>query len=345
MRTRQAKTNALLAMVTLYSLSLPACGNVGRSSAEDALADRGTTMDIDDLKRGFEASTADLDVPETAADAPAPDLPPDLQPEDLPAELTPDLGSEEVMDATPADIALFDEVSEPDKPSPCACDAAADCEEGLVCETELKVCVPSKCTGKSCANDEICDPYKGKCMPATIPDGAGIPCDSTAECPDGVSCPMVCNTYVGVCIDHDCCMDGCFPPKTCSPLLHTCANCFTDCDCPNGQKCGATTHTCAPCNEAIINFTQNNYPAFEFFEICVPDDMSEAVTALQAIQPEIYCGVAGGFAGCSDTETGCHGEFDYQPGIKKLTDECWAKICQMSMLEFVSKIGGGHFIE
>ena len=285
----------------------------------------------------------DLTVPDLAdlvpAELPATDLSADVPMTDLPSEVAPGDAMEVNPDLPPVDAG--DDVY---VPSPCFCDDATDCDEGLVCETEINLCVASKCIGKSCPGDQECDPYKGKCMPKELPPEAAIPCDTTDDCPQGINCPMVCNTYLGFCIEHDCCMDGCFPPKTCSPLLHTCANCFTDCDCEEGETCGANTYTCSSCDESKINFTQDNYPAYEFYEVCIPDGMADAIAALQQIQPGIYCGVAGVFVGCTGGEVGCHGEFEFQQGNKKLTDASWEEICAISALDSVSKIGGGHYV-
>ena len=90
---------------------------------------------------------------------------------------------------------------------------------------------------------------------------------------------------------------------------------------------------------------QSNDAQFEFYELCVASGgTSEA--ALQVIDPSLYCGVSGIFAGCKATnEVGCHGDLDYAtPGAKAISDAGWATLCTLSLLEDVRVIEGGYWL-
>jgi len=84
---------------------------------------------------------------------------------------------------------------------------------------------------------------------------------------------------------------------------------------------------------------------YEFYEVCVNKKVADAEKQLQAIDKTIYCGVVGGFAKCDQTyEIGCHGDLDFDDETKTISDWKWGQICEISKLNFVTKIGGGHWL-
>ena len=93
-----------------------------------------------------------------------------------------------------------------------------------------------------------------------------------------------------------------------------------------------------------LAFDQDNTPQYEFYELCVPKDSAEAVSAVQALDPSLYCGLAGAFAGCDATENGCHGDLAFEAGTKTLTPAKWTQIKALSLLDVVSRIGGGYWL-
>lgn len=100
----------------------------------------------------------------------------------------------------------------------------------------------------------------------------------------------------------------------------------------------------AECNFDKLELTQDNPKMYEFYELCIPDNLPAIEDQLKLIDPTLYCGVAGGFAGCTVGETGCHGDLKFEQGTKKITDQKWHQLCQLSLITLVSTIGGGHFI-
>ena len=227
--------------------------------------------------------------------------------------------------------------------SQCECSYHHECADSDVCETEAGRCVPDLCWQVDCPDGQWCDPYKSdQCFGP--PPGPLYSCDTNADCPAGGMCESVCNTMTGFCEESMCCVADCM--GSCSALMQACYNCLSDCDCLYGQQCNTNTHQCASCNMDKLKLTQDNPQMFEFYELCAPADMAGLAQQVQAIDPSLYCGVVGGFAGCkTGVETGCHGDLSYQPGTKQLTDIKWQQLCQLSMLPFVSTIGGGHFVD
>jgi hypothetical protein len=100
----------------------------------------------------------------------------------------------------------------------------------------------------------------------------------------------------------------------------------------------------AECNFDKLELTQDNPEMYEFYELCIPDNLPAVEDQLKLIDPTLYCGVAGGFAGCTAGETGCHGDLEFEQGTKAITDSKWHQLCQLSLKPPVSTIGGGHFI-
>jgi hypothetical protein len=158
----------------------------------------------------------------------------------------------------------------------------------------------------------------------------------------------VCNTKLGYCEPNLCCTAKCTAGTTCSPLLGQCVGCLSDCQCLGlGSTCDAVTQQCSGCQAEKFKMTQDNPQMYEFYELCVLKSAGDKTADLKAIDESIYCGVAGNFVGCDKaTETGCHGDLDYVGvGNPSITNAKWQQLCQMSMFDFVTKIGGGHFVE
>ena len=99
----------------------------------------------------------------------------------------------------------------------------------------------------------------------------------------------------------------------------------------------------AGCQEDKINFTPDNEPMYELYEVCIPEGDASAVAAVQAIDPDMSCGFGGFFAKCADNEVGCNGALETGPD-KVVTEGQWKQICLLSILDAVSKIGGGHYL-
>ena len=101
------------------------------------------------------------------------------------------------------------------------------------------------------------------------------------------------------------------------------------------------------CDTAKINFTPENRPQYDFYEVCIPRISPRPLEGLlKSVDPSIYCGVAGVFAHCDrTTEIGCHGDLEFVPGSKRITPQKWSQICTLSRFDFVSRIGGGHWVQ
>ena len=102
-----------------------------------------------------------------------------------------------------------------------------------------------------------------------------------------------------------------------------------------------------PCDGTKLQLDQTNAAQYEFYELCIPNtDVAAVEAALKGIDASLYCGVAGGFAGCAAaTETGCHGDLAFDGAEKRITDAKWAQLCLLSQQPAVSTIGGGHFVD
>jgi hypothetical protein len=95
-----------------------------------------------------------------------------------------------------------------------------------------------------------------------------------------------------------------------------------------------------------LTFDQDNTPLYEFYELCVKKNAPDVEAMVQAIDPTLYCGVGGVFAGCDpSTEVGCHGDLDYVSGSKVLTDAKWAQLKALSLLDAVTRVAGGHYVQ
>ena len=102
----------------------------------------------------------------------------------------------------------------------------------------------------------------------------------------------------------------------------------------------------AGCDRSKLRMSQDNPEMYEFYELCVPTRIEDPLPLLHAIDPSPYCGVAGVFVGCDRTsEVGCHGDLDYVAGSRRISDEKWAQLCALSLLDAVTRIGGGHFVQ
>lgn len=230
--------------------------------------------------------------------------------------------------------------------SQCVCNDKFDCSIHHVCEMEAHRCVVNKCMLKQCGEGEWCDPYTGDCY--LPPPGVLYACETTDDCPGGPGgCGMVCNPYIGFCQSGNCCVMFC--AGYCSDLMQACYQCLSDCDCFGpGETCDPVNLQCvvADCDLSKFNFNQSNAPAYEFYEVCVPKDLDGPLMVLKDIDPSIYCGVSGAFAKCdADMETGCHGDLAFEPPTSKfISDAKWDQLCAISQLDFVSKIGGGHWL-
>ena len=100
------------------------------------------------------------------------------------------------------------------------------------------------------------------------------------------------------------------------------------------------------CDTSKLRLTQANPEMYEFYELCVPAELSDPAAGLRIVDPTLYCGVAGVFVGCDRaSEVGCHGELTYVPGSRRISDTKWAQLCALSLRDEVSRIGGGHFVQ
>jgi hypothetical protein len=122
------------------------------------------------------------------------------------------------------------------------------------------------------------------------------------------------------------------------------------CDCPGSPEMAVCKGgSCASCNQNKLLLTQANPEKYEFYELCIPKDYDldggSPQEAVKAIDPSLYCGVAGNFAKCDpQTEEGCHGDLAFVPDSKKIADAKMLQLCSLSNLSFVSRIAGGHFL-
>jgi|GEM_PF-3552596 len=92
-------------------------------------------------------------------------------------------------------------------------------------------------------------------------------------------------------------------------------------------------------------FDQDNPAKFEFYELCVKKDAADLEATVQAVDPTLYCGVAGVFAGCHELdEVGCHGDLEFVGDTKVLTPAKWAELKALSLLDIVARIGGGYWL-
>jgi hypothetical protein len=106
------------------------------------------------------------------------------------------------------------------------------------------------------------------------------------------------------------------------------------------------TTTNITCDPSKMGFTQANDAFYEFYEICIDQDASdEAQEVLFEIDPSLYCGVSGAFAGCSGSiHLGCHGDLEFVGATKEITEAKWAQLCALSIQDSVHIIGGGYWV-
>jgi hypothetical protein len=94
-----------------------------------------------------------------------------------------------------------------------------------------------------------------------------------------------------------------------------------------------------------LQLGQDNPQMYEFYELCIQKDGIDPVPELKAIDPTIYCGVAGAFAKCSPGfEVGCHGDLDFVGATKQITPEKWAQLKKLSLVPWVTRIAGGFWL-
>jgi hypothetical protein len=317
---------------------VPADGAPVDAALPDVAPEDGILLD----KGTVDQAPQDAAVPD-AADVTGPDLPvpdsvgPDGQLEvvtpdaEQPDVAVPDAGQDAAQDA-PADTPLPD----------CWCDTDADCGSEEVCEPYAHRCIYNPCVLMKCAGGP-CDPYTGTCIP---PEELGPECSSDADCLDESACGSLCNPYTKHCQVKQCCLADCM--WSCSDLIKGCFQCLDECDCPAGKTCDGATHLCVAaegCNTAKIQFDKDNPQQFELYELCMDKDYANAQAELQDIDPGIACGTGGAFAKCDkSTQVACLGELPHDPDTTDVTDDQWARLCQMSQLDFVILIAGGHYL-
>lgn len=99
------------------------------------------------------------------------------------------------------------------------------------------------------------------------------------------------------------------------------------------------------CDEARIGFSQDNAPGYEFYEICLARGNEAAVEEVKAIDPSLDCGVSGAFAKCDEIGAiGCHGDLSYDPTTRRIDDDTWERLCDLSTRKSVLRMGGGHWV-
>jgi len=247
--------------------------------------------------------------------------------------------------------------------SQCVCLEDADCANGFFCDPTTSRCIEDLCRpdalaqgGKTCKEGYACDPYRGECVnPAT---GSVQSCVTDEDCsavPDHVCNPRgrlcsglnQCNQPASFCVQNPCVVMDCAPP--CHSLLGRCTQCVADCDCDRsaaGDFC--EDFACGVCDRSKIGFGQENPMQFEFYEVCVRQNGVDPVTALKQVDPSVTCipGGSGVFAKCDTaTEVLCHGDLEFLPGLKWITDRKWGQLCRIAGFDWVTKMAGGHFLE
>lgn len=246
--------------------------------------------------------------------------------------------------------------------SQCRCQEDADCAPGFFCDPTTSRCLEDLCraealgqAGKNCKEGFVCDPYRGECRnPATTPVAT---CKTDQDCGTGED--VVCNVRgrlcsglndcgqtAPFCVNNPCVVLDCAPP--CHALLGRCVDCIADCECERagtGDFCN--DHSCDTCDPARIGFGQENPERYEFFELCTLKNGVDPAVELKGIDPSIYCipGGSGVFAKCDpDSEVLCHGDLEYVPGLKWITDEKWSRMCRIADWPWVTKVAGGYYL-
>ncbi len=246
--------------------------------------------------------------------------------------------------------------------SQCLCHDDADCAPGFFCDPTTSRCLEDLCrvealgqAGKTCKEGFVCDPYRGECRnPATTPVTT---CKTDADCGTGED--VVCNVRgrlcsglnecgdpAWFCVSNPCADMDC--ASFCHALLGRCVDCIADCECERagtGDFC--KDHSCDTCDPARIGFGQENPERYEFFEICAKKNGVDPATELKGIDPSITCMPGGGgvFAKCDpDSEVLCHGDLEFVPGLKWITDEKWSRMCRVADLPWVTKVAGGYYL-
>ena len=99
------------------------------------------------------------------------------------------------------------------------------------------------------------------------------------------------------------------------------------------------------CDAEVLSLTPSNPEHYEFYELCFSNG-STSEAELKTIDPTLYCGVSGIFAGCkADAEIGCHGDLVYDtPGSDALSADCWSTLCTLSHHPGVRTIAGGYWL-
>jgi hypothetical protein len=131
-------------------------------------------------------------------------------------------------------------------------------------------------------------------------------------------------------------------------LVHLVARSYhvTDMQCMDYPETWVDALILRPAKPLKLQFPKENPSFFEFYELCHLKDGVDPTPELQAIDPSLYCGVAGGFVGCDpETEVGCHGDLEYFEDSKVISDAKWQQLLDLAALPWVTKIGGGHFVE
>lgn len=244
--------------------------------------------------------------------------------------------------------------------SQCLCREDEDCAAGFFCDPTTSRCLEDLCraealsqAGKNCKEGFVCDPYRGECRnPATT---LVTTCKTDQHCGSDEVCnvrgrlcsgPNDCDQTAPYCVNNPCVILDCAPP--CHALLGRCVDCIADCECERagtGDFCNDLS--CDACDPARIGFGQENPERYEFFEVCAKKNGVDPAIELKGIDPSISCMPGGGgvFAKCDpDSEVRCHGDLEFVPGLKWITDEKWSRMCRVADLPWVTKVAGGYYL-
>lgn len=159
-----------------------------------------------------------------------------------------------------------------------------------VCLTSVGVC--------GCLNNLECSPDGGTTT-GLVCTGTTPTCQpgcitGQVDCPTGQQCDVT-DGGLGQCIqacggDQDCTTD---PLRHCNPGTAQCVQCLTDPQCPTGEICNTTTHTCGECSP-----TNNTCTGSTQGPICTTNDTCGCNT-------DTDCGGANSGRVCDDTTKVC----------------------------------------
>jgi hypothetical protein len=91
----------------------------------------------------------------------------------------------------------------------------------------------------------------------SVSGGFCFPCNSQADCDDGLFCNGVESCEDDTCVHSG---DACSPDLVCDEKNDECVECLRDADCDEGVFCNEDTHTCEPAITTTISSTTTTPP-------------------------------------------------------------------------------------